>query len=49
MTKRTQWVITCLVFMVFWLLVSSVLWYFIFPVFMVVVSLLMILIPVGVE
>lgn len=49
MTKRSQWVLTCLMFALFWSVVSLFLWVLVFPVFMVVVSLLMIMLPVGVS
>lgn len=48
MTKRSQWIMTCFVFTLFWAVLSLFLWFLIFPVFMVPVSLLMILVPVGV-
>ncbi len=40
---------TCFVFTLFWAVLSLFLWFLIFPVFMVPVSLLMILLPVGVS
>lgn len=49
MSKRSMWVITCILFALFWVLVSSVLWILVVPVLMIPISLLMILVPVGVN
>lgn len=46
MTKRSQWILTCVLFAGMWLLFG-----FLFPPFwfLTVVSLLMIIVPVGVD
>lgn len=45
MTKRTMWWITCVMFATMWGLIGMVLWPFLF---FAVVSLMMIMVPVGV-